>query len=204
MVNADADVLILALVVATLAYGIFSRKGSNVAGYGEVESSAPKLEKKGATREPATLPGVPQVLLNACNDIIDTFGGTLAGPIAPKRLENDRIRFLISEIVKRMRASNPALDIMCTSVDGGTCDGDASGSEQYELVWIVYERKTNTALQVVSGIIVTDEGRILVTKMAPATALKDNTATHVTSGEILAANAMRFFTPYSLPISPDI
>ena len=202
MVNADifdADVVILALVIGTLVYGMYSK--SKVAGYEVSQPPVAKIQKP--TGQPLdALPGVPTALLKACANVVDTFGGVLTGPLAQRRLEPDRIRALIDEVLRRIRASNPALDIMCTSVDGGTCDADSSGSEQYEIVWIMYERTTNSALQIASGILAMDDGRTLITKMTPVTPFKElqDGQGGGQGGELRAADSFRQFTPYSLPI----
>ena len=196
----DADILVLVLVVATLFFGIASK--TNVAGYDVSPPPSTTPVVRTQTQHLGALPGVHPTLLKACDAVVDTLGGKLSGPLAPKRLEPERIQALIAEIIRRMHASNKALDIMCTSTDSGTCMADATGSEQYELVWVLYERTTNTAIQVVAGVLAVDDGSILITKLAPVTPSKEELRED--QGEIQAANAFRSFAPYSLPISPDI
>lgn len=189
----DADILLLAAVVGVLLYGVFGRP--KVAGYDQTPPP------KQTSPTPSPLPGIPLTLAERIAAIVTKPGGTLPGPVSPKRLDPDRISFLIKEILKRLSENAPDLEYTCTMIDSGTCDADAFGSEQYQIIWILYERTTNTAIQLVSGIITFEDGTMTVTKMSPLTSTRDQYDT--ADGEIRALERSRH-APYELPISPDI
>lgn len=192
----DADVIVLALGLGALAYGIYSR--SKVAGY---ETTPPPAAREFvAPPKLLEIPGVPSAILKACAAIVDSPGGTLSGPVAPKGMEPDALRRVVNELVRRLHLADPSLDTMATVIDGGSCMADADGAEQYLVNWVLYERMTNTSLQLVSGVIALEDGTYRVTAMDPAT--QPDPAPLVSADEALLKQTG--FKEYALPISPDI
>lgn len=190
----DADVLVIALGMGALAYGIYSR--SKLAGY--EATPPPVLAAAPAPVAPPmpTIPGIPQGLLAACSTIVDAPGGTLAGPLAPRGMEPDRVRDVIDELIRRMRLAVPALDLMCTAIGGGSCMADADGAAHFVVTWMMYERTANVSMQLVSGVIALEDGTYRVTAMDLAT---QPDPVPMASGHDPAPPA-----PYTLPISPEI
>jgi hypothetical protein len=187
----SADVIVLTLGLGALAYGIYSRS-KRVAGY---ETTPPPVLEVPKPPQLPDLPGVPSHLLKACAAIIDSPGGTLNGPVAPKGMEPDTLTRVVDELVRRLRLADPSLEAMATVVDGGWCVGDADGADQFLVNWVLYERVSNTSLQLVSGVIVLEDGTYRVTAMDPATTPKPSPWTAATDPA---------FAEYVLPISPDI
>ncbi len=180
----DTDLTLLTLALGALAYGIYL-KSSRSAGYNA--TPPPKVEKP---KRIMYLPGVPESLLQACDAAVDSPGATLAGPVAPKGIEPDRLKELVNLVVKRIHKD----DIICTAIDGATCVADAEGSEQYDITCMVYEKNTNVALQMHVGILALDDGRILVTKLAPASKIDSHVLEHDNPFKLDRA-------PYSMPIN---
>ena len=193
----DADAIVLTLGLGALAYGIYSRS-TRLAGYETTPPPSVPLEPPPVPTLPE-VPGVPLSILKACAAIVDSPGGTLSGPVAPKGMDPDRLRTVVNELVRRLHAADPALEWMATVIDGGSCVGDAEGAEQVVVTWVLYERITNISHQLVSGVISLEDGTYRVTGMDPATP-PDSTTT-VVSAETLRGSG---FKEYALPISPDI
>ena len=191
----DSDLLILALALGVILYGIFKR--SNVAGY-EVTPPPQKLD---TSADPVYLPGVSKDLMEACADAVDVQGGTLAGPVSEKGMEPERIDHILDAVVlPKIRAGNPSLELMRTTTIGGTCVVDSDGAEQYELVWMMYERTTNTAVQMVTGVLALESGRYVITRCAPYSKPPSNKPCGPGIGVLPGTE----YASYELPISPDI
>lgn len=161
----DTDLALLTLALGTLAYGIYTKTTKNTAGYNQTPPpQQPKHTKI------AQLPGVPESFFVACQKAVDAPGATLSGPTAPKGMEPDRVHELVRAVVKRIDAR----DVMCTAIDGGTCVADAEGSEQYDIVCVMYDKHTNVTVQMHVGILALDDGRLMVTKLAPASQVESD------------------------------
>ena len=178
----DTDLALLTVALGALMYGIYLKSVSNNAGYDV--TPPPQLERP----TPVALPGVPGSLLIACEKVVDAPGSMLAGPVAPKGMEPDRLKELIAIVVKRI-----AMDVICTGIDGGSCVADSEGSEQYDLTCMLYEKNTNVAVQMNVGILALDDGRVMVSKLSPATRVETNT---LANGDPWTLD----LAPYSLPI----
>jgi hypothetical protein len=180
----DADLLVITLALGALVYGIYMKSVQSSAGYNETPPPQNSLKTL-----PLLLPGVPEAFLRACQDVVDSPGATLAGPVAPKGVEPDKLKDLVSTVISRMK-----LDIVCTAIDGGYCVADADGSEQHEMTCILYEKDSNVSLQVQMGMLVLDDGRLLVTKLAPKSRVEEDPLA-------VQENPWKLEpTPYSLPI----
>ena len=183
----DTDLALITLALGFIGYGIYTR--SSRAAEDNTTTPPPQQFPTTPTQLPH-LPGVPQDLLLACSKAVDAPGATLAGPVAPKGMEPDRVKDVVSAMIKRIQHE----DIICTAIDGGTCVADAEGSEQYELTCVLYEKATNVSLQMHVGILALDDGRFLITKLTPESKVQ---------GEDPLANEDPWkinLAPYSLPI----
>jgi len=190
----DSDLLILALALGVILYGIFKR--SKVAGY-EVTPPPQKLD---TTADPIYLPGVSKDLMEACADAVDVQGGTLAGPVSDKGMEPELIDHIIDAIViPRIRAASPSLELMRTATIGGHCVVDSDGAEQYDLQWMLYDKASNTAVQMVTGVLALESGRYVITKCAPYSKPPPSTKS-CGLGVLMNTD----YASYELPITPDI
>ena len=184
----DADLCLITLVLGTLAYGIYSKSSSRNAGY---DATPPPQKSVTPPALPSLLPGVPESLLRALQNVVDSPGATLAGPVAPKGMEPDRLHDLVNTVVKRIQQD----DVVCTALDGGSCVADAEGSEQYDLTCMLYDKNTNVSVQIHLGILALDDGSVLVTKLEPGTKVQvDALAVQENPWKLEP-------TPYSLPIN---
>lgn len=180
----DTDIALLTLALGTLAYGIYT-KSSKSAGYNE--TPPPKQQPK--PKRTAYLPGIPVSVYDACEKAVDSPGAVLAGPVAPKGIEPDRLKELVNIVVKRIQLE----DVMCTAIDGASCVADAEGSEYYDVTCMVYVKSSNMAVQLNVGVLALDDGRILVTKMTPASQVTSHLLEHDSPFKLDP-------TPYSMPI----
>lgn len=200
MESLDGDLIILAFALGVILYGVFSK--TKVAGY-EV---TPPPQKVDTSADPIYLPGVSRELMEACAEAVDVDGGALAGPTSHKGIEPDRIKRLLDEIViPRIKAYTKAtgsqFEVTCTTVSGATCRVDSEGSEQYEIIWMMYEKFTATMVQMVSGVLVLDDGRILVTACRP---YSEPPVQKTCTGIAPAPSGAVEYASYELPISPEI
>jgi hypothetical protein len=183
--STDTNLVVVILALGAVLYGIYS-KSSRSAGY---DVTPPPLREKETTLVSTTLlPGVPESFLRACARAVDSPGATLVGPVAPKGIDPDRVKDLASTIVKRIKN-----DVVCTAIDGWSCVADAEGSEQHDIRCVVYDKDSNAAIQLDTSLIMLDDGRLMITKLVPASKVVTDTFAHATPFKLE-------HTPYSFPI----
>lgn len=143
-----SDGVVLALAVGTLAYAAWTLRSKKVAGF---DTTPPPAY---AHTDPSTkLPGVPAQLLRAFARASDSL--SLPGPTSPAGSEPEDIERVCDFVLKKVRAIDSTLELSRIGTDSASVLKDASGSKEFRIVFVAYERQTNVGIKLVT--IVTEQ-----------------------------------------------
>lgn len=153
------NMLILTLAIGTLFFWKYMKCRSEPA-------AAFVVPKKLAQSPEERIPGVSQDLVRAFQRIVDRNAKPLDTPVTTPGVKTETLLGICTDILSRLNTLDDGefVETSLVMIDSFLAKADAFGSVQYNIVFSIYDRISNTTIKIVADVVVRNTLQVLSVK----------------------------------------